>query len=201
MIVAALLLALQTEATALVPRATGGYVQNPSGTATFTHYSGCGQPACGRAASGYSAAISQLAFGSVLAWELAIRVAVSTFAKTLEAQQPFSLPDEAHFWAHSRKSAAASGLALTAAFVEWRLSERRERVLWPNTGGCGNKGSAPGFTGANVVAANPAPPPAAPPAAKPSTTSTSTQQAAKPTLKTTVSSNRSTNNPDYFHSC
>ncbi|CAK5278236.1 unnamed protein product, partial [Mycena citricolor] len=61
--------------------------------------------------------------------------------------------------------------------------------FWPNTGGCGNKGSAPGFTGANVVAANPAPPPAAaPPAAKPSTTSTSTQQAAKPTLKTTVSS-------------
>lgn len=26
------------------PRATGGYVQNPSGTASFTHYSGCGSP-------------------------------------------------------------------------------------------------------------------------------------------------------------
>ena len=25
-------------------RATGGYVQNPSGQASFTHYSGCGQP-------------------------------------------------------------------------------------------------------------------------------------------------------------
>ncbi|KAI0738628.1 endoglucanase V-like protein [Daedaleopsis nitida] len=45
-------------------RATGGYVQNPSGTASFTHYSGCSQPACGIAASGYTAAISQLAFGS-----------------------------------------------------------------------------------------------------------------------------------------
>ena len=25
-------------------RASGGYVQNPSGGASFTHYSGCGQP-------------------------------------------------------------------------------------------------------------------------------------------------------------
>ena len=25
-------------------RATGGYLQNPSGTASFTHYSGCNQP-------------------------------------------------------------------------------------------------------------------------------------------------------------
>ncbi len=66
-------------------RATGGYVQQASGTASFTHYSGCGQPgtcemtmtretrktqvhllflACGKSASGYTAAINQLAFGS-----------------------------------------------------------------------------------------------------------------------------------------
>ncbi|KAI0773273.1 endoglucanase V-like protein [Trametes elegans] len=45
-------------------RAKGGYVQNPSGQASFTHYSGCNQPACGVAANGYTAAVSQLAFGS-----------------------------------------------------------------------------------------------------------------------------------------
>ncbi|KIP11594.1 glycoside hydrolase family 45 protein [Phlebiopsis gigantea 11061_1 CR5-6] len=45
-------------------RATGGYVQKPSGQASFTMYSGCGSPACGKSASGYSAAINQLAFGS-----------------------------------------------------------------------------------------------------------------------------------------
>ncbi|KAI0035344.1 endoglucanase V-like protein [Vararia minispora EC-137] len=55
----------------LGPRATGGYVQNPSGSASFTYYSGCQQPGvpsivipCGVAASGFTAAISQLAFGS-----------------------------------------------------------------------------------------------------------------------------------------
>ncbi|KZS94520.1 endoglucanase V-like protein, partial [Sistotremastrum niveocremeum HHB9708] len=48
----------------LEERATGGYVQNPSGSASFTYYSGCGSPACGKSASGYTAAISQLAFGS-----------------------------------------------------------------------------------------------------------------------------------------
>ncbi|KAJ7777452.1 endoglucanase V-like protein [Mycena metata] len=48
-------------------RATaGGYVQSPGpGNASFTMYSGCAQPACGVAATGFSAAISQLAFGSV----------------------------------------------------------------------------------------------------------------------------------------
>ncbi|KAF8901462.1 endoglucanase V-like protein, partial [Gymnopilus junonius] len=42
----------------------GGYVQLPSGSASFTMYTGCNQPACGKAASGYTAAINQLAFGS-----------------------------------------------------------------------------------------------------------------------------------------
>ncbi|KAF7356908.1 Endoglucanase V-like protein [Mycena venus] len=48
------------------PRATaGGYVQTAGpGSASFTMYTGCNQPACGIAASGYTAAISQLAFGS-----------------------------------------------------------------------------------------------------------------------------------------
>jgi hypothetical protein len=49
------------------PRATpGDYVQTAGpGNASFTMYSGCAQPACGIAASGFTAAISQLAFGSV----------------------------------------------------------------------------------------------------------------------------------------
>ncbi|KAG5732661.1 hypothetical protein E4T56_gene16789 [Termitomyces sp. T112] len=45
-------------------RATGGYVQSASGQASFTYYSGCSAPACGKAASGYTAAINQLAFGA-----------------------------------------------------------------------------------------------------------------------------------------
>ncbi|KAH9021104.1 endoglucanase V-like protein [Lactarius deliciosus] len=48
----------------LEPRATGGYVQNPSGTASFTFYSGCSSPACGKSATGFTAAMSQLAFGA-----------------------------------------------------------------------------------------------------------------------------------------
>ncbi|KAJ7623523.1 RlpA-like double-psi beta-barrel-protein domain-containing protein-containing protein [Roridomyces roridus] len=45
--------------------AAGGYIQSAGpGQASFTMYSGCNQPACGIAANGYSAAISQLAFGS-----------------------------------------------------------------------------------------------------------------------------------------
>ena len=31
-------------AASVSPRATGGYVQNPSGQASFTMYTGCGQP-------------------------------------------------------------------------------------------------------------------------------------------------------------
>ena len=64
-------------------RATGGYVQNTSGSSSFTMYTGCGSPgtltltrgihrhphmhvhaACGKSASGFTAAISQLSFGS-----------------------------------------------------------------------------------------------------------------------------------------
>jgi len=56
--------AASASAVALENRATGGYVQSASGTASFTHYSGCGSPACGKTASGYTAAINQLAFGS-----------------------------------------------------------------------------------------------------------------------------------------
>ncbi|KAF9054448.1 endoglucanase V-like protein [Panaeolus papilionaceus] len=51
-------------ALALDTRATGGYVQNPSGSASFTMYTGCGAPACGKSATGFTAAINQLAFGS-----------------------------------------------------------------------------------------------------------------------------------------
>ncbi|KAJ7065205.1 endoglucanase V-like protein [Mycena amicta] len=46
--------------------APGGYIQVPGpGNASFTMYSGCQQPACGVASTGFSAAINQLAFGSV----------------------------------------------------------------------------------------------------------------------------------------
>ncbi|KAN0129831.1 endoglucanase V-like protein [Lactarius tabidus] len=55
-------------------RATDGYVQEPNGTASFTFYSGCQSPACGETTTnttggiggtnGFSAAVSQLAFGS-----------------------------------------------------------------------------------------------------------------------------------------
>ncbi|KDR68065.1 hypothetical protein GALMADRAFT_272730 [Galerina marginata CBS 339.88] len=46
------------------PASTGGYLQPASGKTTFTMYSGCNMPACGKAATGYTAAINQLAFGS-----------------------------------------------------------------------------------------------------------------------------------------
>ncbi|EMD39289.1 glycoside hydrolase family 45 protein [Gelatoporia subvermispora B] len=45
-------------------RATDGYIQQTSGTSTFTMYSGCSSPACGISASGFTAAINQLSFGS-----------------------------------------------------------------------------------------------------------------------------------------
>ncbi|KAH9032426.1 hypothetical protein EDB85DRAFT_2145547 [Lactarius pseudohatsudake] len=48
----------------LEPRATGGYIQNPSGTASFTSYSNCSSPACGKSATGFTAAMSELAFGA-----------------------------------------------------------------------------------------------------------------------------------------
>jgi hypothetical protein len=51
-------------AVALESRQTGGYVQRPSGSASFTMYSGCNQPACGKAATGFTAAMNQLAFGA-----------------------------------------------------------------------------------------------------------------------------------------
>jgi hypothetical protein len=69
--------------TLLESRTQGDYVQNPTGTASFTFYSGCGSPgkphsaylqganaecsiliACGKTASGYTAAMNQLAFGA-----------------------------------------------------------------------------------------------------------------------------------------
>ncbi|KAK0199848.1 endoglucanase V-like protein [Desarmillaria ectypa] len=49
---------------ALGSSALAGYVQNASGKASFTHYSGCSSPACGKTATGYTAAMNQLAFGS-----------------------------------------------------------------------------------------------------------------------------------------
>ncbi|KAJ7746827.1 endoglucanase V-like protein [Mycena maculata] len=62
----AIVLGAGVRGTALQGRAApGGYIQSPGpGNASFTMYSGCQQPACGIAADGYSAAISQLAFGS-----------------------------------------------------------------------------------------------------------------------------------------
>ncbi|KAJ3822974.1 RlpA-like double-psi beta-barrel-protein domain-containing protein-containing protein [Lentinula raphanica] len=45
--------------------AVKGYLQLPSGNTSFTQYSGCGSPACGVTGSGFTAAMNQLAFGSV----------------------------------------------------------------------------------------------------------------------------------------
>ncbi|KAI0291671.1 RlpA-like double-psi beta-barrel-protein domain-containing protein-containing protein [Multifurca ochricompacta] len=63
-VLSALAAAVRATVIDLESRATGGYVQNPSGTASFTVYSGCSTPACGKSASGFTAAISQLAFGA-----------------------------------------------------------------------------------------------------------------------------------------
>ncbi|CAL1714201.1 unnamed protein product [Somion occarium] len=58
------IVSLASALTVVDKRATGGYIQNPSGNASFTHYSGCNRPACGVSATGFTAAVSQLAFGS-----------------------------------------------------------------------------------------------------------------------------------------
>ncbi|KAI0056052.1 hypothetical protein BV25DRAFT_1921291 [Artomyces pyxidatus] len=55
-----------SSSTPLPTYGAGGYIQKSTGTASFTHYSGCGQAACGKPATGYTAALSQLAFGSVV---------------------------------------------------------------------------------------------------------------------------------------
>jgi len=56
--------ATSSSTTTTTPSSAGGYVQTVSGKSSFTYYSGCNQPACGIAASGYTAAINQLAFGA-----------------------------------------------------------------------------------------------------------------------------------------
>ncbi|EPQ56593.1 endoglucanase V-like protein [Gloeophyllum trabeum ATCC 11539] len=63
-VLSAAVVSLASGVLALEERATGGYVQNPSGSASFTMYSGCGSPACGETASGYTAAMNQLSFGA-----------------------------------------------------------------------------------------------------------------------------------------
>lgn len=64
----AIVIALTTlagaNAIALEGRQTGGYVQRPSGSTSFTMYTGCNRPACGKTATGFTAAMNQLAFGS-----------------------------------------------------------------------------------------------------------------------------------------
>ncbi|KAF8267888.1 RlpA-like double-psi beta-barrel-protein domain-containing protein-containing protein [Lactarius quietus] len=45
-------------------RTNGNYIQNPSGMASFTPYSNCSSPACGKSASGPMAAMNALSFGS-----------------------------------------------------------------------------------------------------------------------------------------
>ncbi|KXN86571.1 hypothetical protein AN958_09875 [Leucoagaricus sp. SymC.cos] len=63
---AALVLAtvVSVYASDLESRQAGGYVQRASGSASFTMYTGCGAPACGKTATGFTAAMNQLAFGS-----------------------------------------------------------------------------------------------------------------------------------------
>ncbi|KAH9983946.1 endoglucanase V-like protein [Russula vinacea] len=46
-------------------RQSSGWVQNPSGQASFTAYSGCQSPSCGESiTSGYTAAVNVLSFGA-----------------------------------------------------------------------------------------------------------------------------------------
>ncbi|KAK0217718.1 endoglucanase V-like protein [Armillaria fumosa] len=59
-----LLPALAVSASALDRRAEGGYIQEASGLASFTTYSGCSSPACGQTVTGYTAAMNQLAYGA-----------------------------------------------------------------------------------------------------------------------------------------
>ena len=78
--------AVHSSVAELEPRATGGYLQNAQGTASFTQHTGCSRPgkqtrstlhklkkaraeystpaACGRNVTGFSAAMSQLTFGA-----------------------------------------------------------------------------------------------------------------------------------------
>ena len=83
-LISSFLLASTVHGSALLEsRTKGDYVQNPSGTASFTFYSGCATPgkphcaarphtlsvtslsvACGKAASGYTVAMNPLAFGA-----------------------------------------------------------------------------------------------------------------------------------------
>jgi len=46
------------------PVTMGGYVQKYSGSASFTQHAGCARPACGMNVTGFSAGISQLAYGA-----------------------------------------------------------------------------------------------------------------------------------------
>ncbi|KAF8265957.1 glycoside hydrolase family 45 protein [Lactarius quietus] len=49
----------------LKARTQGDYVQNPSGKSSFSIYSNCSAaPACGKTASGYTAALNQLSYGA-----------------------------------------------------------------------------------------------------------------------------------------
>ncbi|KAF8889342.1 glycoside hydrolase family 45 protein [Infundibulicybe gibba] len=45
-------------------RATGGYIQHATGSASFTKYADCSEAACGQIASGYTAAINTLSYGA-----------------------------------------------------------------------------------------------------------------------------------------
>lgn len=64
-LISTFILAVAVNGSALLePRTQGNYVQMPSGTASFTYYYGCGAPACGKTASGYTAAMNQLSFGA-----------------------------------------------------------------------------------------------------------------------------------------
>jgi EXPB1-like domain 1 len=53
-----------SELTTRCSKGKKGYVQNAADAASFTVYSGCGTPACGVTATGFTAAINQLSFGA-----------------------------------------------------------------------------------------------------------------------------------------
>ncbi|KAN0129584.1 hypothetical protein V8E53_012580 [Lactarius tabidus] len=59
-----LLVAAVNGSAVLEARTVGNYVQDASGNAGFSIYSGCSNPACGQSATGYTAAMNQLSFGA-----------------------------------------------------------------------------------------------------------------------------------------
>ncbi|KAG7440436.1 uncharacterized protein BT62DRAFT_937974 [Guyanagaster necrorhizus] len=131
--------------------ALAGYVQKASGNASFTYYSGCSSPACGKTATGYTAAMNQLAFG-----------ASSGLGAGDACGRCFAITGLFLHVLYTGGSSAffpSSHGALTGTFEEVECSEwtgsdgsslwtgacldGEDATFWPTVDGCGNQGTAP----------------------------------------------------------